>query len=68
VPVTPVLVSINVGLPRLVTFQGEPVETAIFKEPVAGAVRVHRLNLEGDRQADLSVHGGRDKAVVGTLH
>jgi MOSC domain-containing protein YiiM len=61
--VTPVLLSINVGLPRLVTFQGELVETAIFKEPVTGPVQVGRLNLEGDRQADLSVHGGRDKAV-----
>jgi MOSC domain-containing protein YiiM len=60
---TPVLVSVNVGLPRLVSFQGEPVETAIFKDPVAGPVRVQRLNLEGDRQADLSVHGGTNKAV-----
>jgi MOSC domain-containing protein YiiM len=61
--VTAVLLSVNVGLPRLVTFQGELVETAIFKEQVEGAVRVRRLNLDGDRQADLSVHGGTDKAV-----
>jgi MOSC domain-containing protein YiiM len=57
------VISINVGLPRRVEWDGEVVETAIFKEPVAGAVRVHRLNLEGDRQADLTVHGGADKAV-----
>lgn len=57
------LVSVNAGLPREVTREGQVVTTAIFKEPVAGAVRVHRLNIEGDRQADLSVHGGTDKAV-----
>lgn len=57
------VISINVGLPRPVEWDGEVIETAIFKEPVAGAVRVHRLNLEGDRQADLTVHGGEDKAV-----
>jgi len=39
------------------------VQTSIFKEPVAGQVRVERLNLAGDRQSDLSVHGGVDKAV-----
>ena len=42
---------------------GEPVSTGIFKEPVAGPVRLRRLNLDGDRQADLSVHGGLTKAV-----
>lgn len=57
------LISINVGLPRTVTWQGKPVTTGIFKEPVGGPVILRRLNLEGDRQADLSVHGGADKAV-----
>ncbi|MCK6625857.1 MAG: MOSC domain-containing protein [Anaerolineae bacterium] len=57
------LISINVGLPRTVTWQGKPVTTGIFKEPVSGPVKLRRLNLEGDRQADLTVHGGADKAV-----
>jgi MOSC domain-containing protein YiiM len=57
------IVSVNVGLPREVTWKGRSVLTGIFKEPVAGAVRVRGVNLEGDRQADLTVHGGRDKAV-----
>jgi len=57
------LVSVNVGLPRLVLRSGEPVSTGIFKEPVAGRVMLRTLNLDGDRQADLSVHGGPSKAV-----
>ena len=57
------LVSVNVGLPREVTWKGNPVTTAIFKEPVRGRILLRTLNLEGDRQADLSVHGGADKAV-----
>lgn len=57
------LVSVNVGLPREVKWKGRIVTTGIFKEPVAGDVRVRTLNLDGDRQADLSVHGGPDKAV-----
>jgi MOSC domain-containing protein YiiM len=57
------IVSIQVGLPRTVQWRGELIETAIFKSPVAGRVRVGRLNLDGDRQADLTVHGGADKAV-----
>jgi MOSC domain-containing protein YiiM len=55
------LVSVNVGLPREVTWKGKQVSTAIFKEPVQGRVLLRTLNLEGDRQADLSVHGGADK-------
>jgi MOSC domain-containing protein YiiM len=55
--------SVNVGLPREVIWRGKPVTTGIYKEPVAGPVRIRTLNLEGDRQADLRVHGGRDKAV-----
>jgi MOSC domain-containing protein YiiM len=57
------VVSVNVGLPREVRWKGEKVTTGIFKEPVEGRARVRTLNLDGDRQADLSVHGGPDKAV-----
>jgi len=57
------IISVNVGLPRLVMRNGEPVSTGIFKEPIAGRVMMRTLNLEGDRQADLSVHGGTSKAV-----
>ena len=57
------LISVNVGLPRLVMSHGDPVSTGIFKEPVAGRVMLRTLNLDGDRQADLSVHGGPSKAV-----
>lgn len=57
------LVSVNVSLPREVIWKGKTVTTGIFKEPVSGRVTLRRLNLDGDRQADLSVHGGPDKAV-----
>ena len=57
------LISINVGRPREVVSHGEPVVTGIFKQPVDGVVAVRRLNVAGDEQADLSVHGGPDKAV-----
>jgi MOSC domain-containing protein YiiM len=57
------VVSVNVGLPREVPWKGQTVTTGIFKEPVEGRVMLRTLNLEGDRQADLSVHGGRSKAV-----
>ena len=57
------LISVNVGVPRVVMSNGEPVSTGIFKEPVAGRVILRTLNLDGDRQADLSVHGGPSKAV-----
>jgi MOSC domain-containing protein YiiM len=57
------LLSTNVGLPREVPWGGKTVSTSIFKAPVSGRVRIGRENLEGDRQADLSVHGGLDKAV-----
>jgi MOSC domain-containing protein YiiM len=59
------LISLNVSLPRLVEYNGEPVATGIFKEPVQGPLMLRRLNLDGDRQADLSVHGGVTKAVYG---
>jgi len=57
------VVSVNVGLPRTVHWKGRDIVTGIFKEPVEGRIRLRRLNLEGDRQADLSVHGGRARAV-----
>ena len=57
------IVSVNVGLPREVVWKGITVQTAIFKEPVAGAVAIRALNLAGDQQADLTVHGGPEKAV-----
>ena len=57
------LLSVNVGLPREVTWKGKRVLTGIFKDPVSGPVRVRATNLDGDRQADLSVHGGPWKAV-----
>jgi MOSC domain-containing protein YiiM len=57
------LVSVNVGLPRQVTWHGKDVMTGIFKEAAAGPVMLRALNLDGDKQADLSVHGGASKAV-----
>ena len=57
------LLSLNVGLPRQVKFQNELVTTGIFKEPVSGRVGLRKLNLDGDKQADLTVHGGADKAI-----
>jgi MOSC domain-containing protein YiiM len=57
------VISVNVGLPREVEWRDQIVRTSIFKEPVAGRLRVDRLNIEGDRQSDLTVHGGINKAV-----
>jgi len=57
------LASVNVGLLREVTWHGRSVTTGIFKEPVEGRVRLRKFNLDGDRQADLTVHGGKDKAA-----
>ena len=57
------LVSVQVGRPRTVQWHGKAMATGIYKEPVAGRIMLHRLNLDGDQQADLTVHGGRDKAV-----
>lgn len=57
------VLSVNTGQPRLSAFLGKQVQSSIFKSPVAGRVRVGTLNIEGDAQADLSVHGGRNKAV-----
>lgn len=57
------IISLNVGRPRLVMRNDEPVSTGIYKEPVDGRVMLRTLNLDGDRQADLTVHGGPQKAV-----
>jgi MOSC domain-containing protein YiiM len=57
------ILSVNVGLPREVTWQGKFVTTGIFKEPIEGPVMLRTLNLDGDGQADLTVHGGVSKAV-----
>jgi MOSC domain-containing protein YiiM len=59
------LVSLNVARPRLVVYKGQSISTGIFKQPVSGPVQLRTLNLDGDRQADLSVHGGPHKAVYG---
>ncbi len=57
------VVSLNVGLPKTVQWRDQPVTTGIFKSPVEGPVALRRHNLDGDQQADLSVHGGPTKAV-----
>src|SRR6266536_871879 len=57
------MVSVNVGLPREVSWQGKLVTTGIFKKPVSGPMMMRTLNLDGDGQADLTVHGGASKAV-----
>jgi MOSC domain-containing protein YiiM len=57
------LMSVSVGLPREVTWHGRSVTTGIFKQPIGGRVALRKLNLDGDRQADLTVHGGEYKAV-----
>src|SRR3989454_6689168 len=57
------VISVNVGLPKNILIGERSVATGIFKQPVGGRVRVGKLNLDGDRQADLRVHGGPDQAV-----
>jgi ferredoxin-NADP reductase/MOSC domain-containing protein YiiM/ferredoxin len=57
------LVSVNVGLPKDVPWQGKTVFTGVFKEPVTGQRRVGKLNVEGDGQGDLEGHGGEQRAV-----
>jgi MOSC domain-containing protein YiiM len=52
------LLSVNVGLPREIEWKGKVVRTPIFKAPVPGRIRVAKLNVEGDQQSDLTVHGG----------
>jgi MOSC domain-containing protein YiiM len=57
------IVSLNVGMPQEVLWHGQPVTTGIFKSPTSERIRLRTLNLDGDRQADLTVHGGEHKAV-----
>ena len=57
------LLSVNVGLPREIEWHGKIVRTSIFKSAASGRIQVKKLNLEGDQQSDLTVHGGVDKAV-----
>jgi MOSC domain-containing protein YiiM len=57
------VLSVNVGLPRKIQYNGQIINTAIFKDPVKGPIILRKVNLDGDRQADLTVHGGIDKAV-----
>jgi MOSC domain-containing protein YiiM len=57
------ILSLNVGLPRRVKHHDREITTSIFKSPIAGPVMLRRLNLDGDRQSDLNVHGGKNKAV-----
>jgi MOSC domain-containing protein YiiM len=57
------IVSVNTGMPREVRWHGKAVTTAIYKDPVAGRIALRKLNLDGDRQADLTVHGGEYKAA-----
>jgi MOSC domain-containing protein YiiM len=60
----PKLLSVNVGLPREIEWQGKVVRTAIWKRPVSGRVLARRLNLDGDGQGDLNGHGGEQRAVM----
>src|SRR6266480_4524904 len=62
-PIKMQLISVNTGLPGEVLWHGRRVVTGIFKQPVEGRVALRKLNLDGDRQADLTVHGGEYKAV-----
>lgn len=57
------VISVNVGKSRTLEYKGRPVTTGIYKEPVSGSIRMKTLTLDGDEQADLTVHGGPDKAV-----
>ncbi len=57
------IISVNIGLPKRVFYGKDLVTTGIFKSPVSGLVKLEKLNLQGDGQADLKVHGGLNKAV-----
>ena len=61
---TPVLLSVNVGMPKDVTWQGKTVHTGIWKHPVSGPAMARRLNIDGDGQGDLNGHGGEQRAVL----
>ena len=60
----PVLLSVNVGLPKNVPWQGKTVHTGVWKHPVPGPAMVRRLNIDGDGQGDLDGHGGEQRAVL----
>ena len=60
----PRLISVNVGLPREITWRGKTVRTGIWKSPVVGRVIVRKLNIDGDGQGDLAGHGGVNRAVM----
>ena len=62
--VSPVLLSVNVGLPKDVAWQGKTVYTGVWKHPVDGPAMVRRLNIDGDGQGDLAGHGGEQRAVL----
>jgi ferredoxin-NADP reductase/MOSC domain-containing protein YiiM/ferredoxin len=62
--VTGMVVSVNVGLPQNVAWQGRTVRTAVWKTPVSGRIFVRRLNLDGDGQGDLRGHGGEQRAIM----
>ncbi len=63
-PPVPVLLSVNVGMPKDVPWQGKTVHTGVWKYPVAGPQRVRQLNIDGDGQGDLAGHGGEQRAVL----
>ena len=58
------LLSVNVGLPRDISWRGETVHTSVWKQPVPGRRLVRRLNVDGDGQGDLAGHGGEHRAVL----
>src|ERR1700753_1280140 len=58
------VVSVNIGLPRDIEWQGKLVHTAVWKRPLPGRVMARRLNLDGDGQGDLAGHGGEHRAVM----
>ena len=57
------IISVNLGLPREIFHEGRAIRTGIYKAPARGRVRVTALNLDGDQQADLTAHGGPNKAL-----
>jgi len=59
------ILSINVSEPKKVMFNGKELITSIYKNPIQGSVEIKELGIQGDRQADMKVHGGYDKAVYG---
>ena len=59
----PRLLSVNVGMPRDIPWNGRTVRTGIWKAPAVGRCRVRRLNLDGDGQGDLAGHGGEQRAI-----